>query len=209
MYKRNLRKERAAAGLCSTCGGRLDTDGKTCSVCRKKSRNNYHWYQSIGICPVCKKEKLYGTEKTCPECKAKAAFYAALRWEKMTESEREAQRKRKNEKDKIKYHICKNSNICVKCKKRKNERNCTMCSICRVRERENDRKRHHNLTGDYIPRYERISYGLCYCCGKPLDRDGRACKACSDIRIANFSKNFGKNNTYWKADNAIVFSQNS
>lgn len=79
MYK-NLRKERAAAGLCTNCGGTLDTDGRMCSACREKCRTkkteSVQWYRSNGICPLCKKVEIFSNENMCPECRAKRATYA-------------------------------------------------------------------------------------------------------------------------------------
>lgn len=204
MY-RNLRKERAAAGLCIECGGKLDTDGKMCCSCRQKAKSFYRLYQSIGICPKCKKAKLYGTEKSCPECRAKGASYMEVRRENMTESKKEAQRKRDNAYNKARYDKRKEAGICVYCGKRKSESPHISCGICTAKRKMLYRK----YTGNYIPRSERPSYGLCYFCGKPLDRDGKACKACSNIAAVNLSKSWGKNNTYWKADNTIAFNKTS
>lgn len=37
------------------------------------------FYQSIGICPVCKKEKLFGEEKECQACQANR-YYRVLNY---------------------------------------------------------------------------------------------------------------------------------
>lgn len=150
MYNKNLRKERAAAGLCTNCGGTLDTDGRMCSACREKCRTkkteSVQWYRSNGICPLCKKVEIFSNENMCPECRAKYNSYQDARyWAKK----------------------------------------------------------------DGIQRYERAAYGLCYICGKPLDREGKACKACSDKAAAVLSKNRASTNVnvYWKADNKLIFNK--
>lgn len=202
MYK-NLRKERAAAGLCIECGGKLDTDGKICSLCRQKAKDAYRLYLSIGICPRCKKEKLYGTEKSCPECKAKAASYMTAKRENMTESEKEIQRKKDNAYNKAKYDRHKEAGICVYCGKRKSESPYISCSICTAKRKIYYREH----TGKYIQRHERASYGLCYVCGRHLDREGKACKACSDKAAAVLAENRASTNLYWKADNKLIFNK--
>ncbi len=37
---------------------------------RGKHISDWEFYQSIGICPRCRKNKLYGSEKQCPGCSA-------------------------------------------------------------------------------------------------------------------------------------------
>lgn len=70
MYYR--RKE---AGLCVNCGKPLDIAGVKCSKCRdrtnKDRRELISWYKENGICPICRKNNLFGNEKECIECSAK------------------------------------------------------------------------------------------------------------------------------------------
>lgn len=75
--KMNLktRTKRIELGVCIGCGGELDTDGKWCSKCRKKERDeskiDRDFYLSNKICPYCRKETLFGSERACPECRTK------------------------------------------------------------------------------------------------------------------------------------------
>lgn len=39
------------------------------------------FFQSIGICPVCCKEKLFGEEKECQQCQAKR-YARVIKWRK-------------------------------------------------------------------------------------------------------------------------------
>lgn len=213
MYNKNLRKERAAAGLCTNCGGTLDTDGRMCSACREKYRTkkaeSVQWYRSNGICPLCKKEKIFGDENTCPECRVRKTSYNALRQEKMTEGQKMQVCAMKRNRSKARYHRLKEAGLCVRCGKRKSLENLTACNICRTKYNSYHDAQYWAKKKDGIARYERAAYGLCYICGRPLDREGKTCKACSERAAAVLSKNRGSTNVnvYWKADNKLIFNK--
>ena len=131
------------------------------------------------ICPLCKKEKIFGDENMCPECRARKASYQALKQEKMTEGQKMQECAMKRNYYKARYHRLKEAGLCVRCGKRKSLENLTACNICRIKYNSYQDARYW-ATKDSIPRYERASYGFCYICGRPLDCEGKACKACSD-----------------------------
>lgn len=62
--------------VCVKCGNSLDREGSICSKCCQKSALqavlDRKFYQNIKICPYCKKTKLWGDERVCLECQAKA-----------------------------------------------------------------------------------------------------------------------------------------
>ena len=54
-----------------------------------------------------------------------------------------------------------------------------------------------------ITRSERPTYGLCYCCGKPLDREGKKCIKCAAKVTNNLPR--VKATEHWKKDNNLIF----
>lgn len=73
----NDRKEQ---GLCAKCGKVPARNGKTtCGGCAEKQKEKYKadrdFFLSLGLCPKCGKNKLFGTEKNCPECNAMNGKY--------------------------------------------------------------------------------------------------------------------------------------
>lgn len=69
-----------------------------------------------------------------------------------------------------------------------------------------ERKKRENK-GITIPRSERVSYGLCYFCGKPIDYEGhRTCKSCAEKMENNLPRKRGGGN-HWKNDNDLVFKK--
>ncbi len=201
-----LRQKRIAEGLCSECGGILDTDGKTCSRCRKKWKERRDWYKSHGICPYCMKERLFGDEGRCPECRAKIAE-GQSKWRKnRTDSEMAEYRAKGNAQKRKKENERKAEGMCTRCGKRRAKQGYVKCDICLGKFREYS-KRHYDakryIKNGGILRKEYVENGLCYICGQPLDRDGGACVRCTE-RIRENLKKRGKG-THWDETNIIFF----
>lgn len=143
MARKELREKRVAQGMCAECGGTLDTDRYTCSRClernRKKYRETKRWYVEHGICPICRKENIFGEEESCPECRAKHMNKHSERLRLMTEEEREEyktkSRERSEECNRKRYRENKEKGICVRCNKRKAQEGRAQCSICLAKER--------------------------------------------------------------------------
>lgn len=203
-----LREERAAAGLCTQCGGLLDTDGRMCSVCREKRRletaETRQYYRLHGICPECKKEIIFSSEKRCPECRAKAATEEAERNKRLTEEQKALKRKRAIANKNALRARRKAAGVCIACGKRNAQKNRAHCSICLARQRERSYEHYRERNENYIPRNERVAYGLCYVCGKQLDREGSLCKKCKDRAIINLKIGCYKS-AYYKAGNSQFF----
>lgn len=89
----------------------------------------YKFYQSIGICPQCRKNELYGSEKLCPECKAYFAEYHAKHPKSQASVDRMKAQKRKLHKQSI------IDGICTKCRRMKAVSGKTKCYSCLERER--------------------------------------------------------------------------
>lgn len=172
------RIKRIEMGVCLSCGGKLDTNGKWCNKCREKenekSKLDRNFYLSNGICPYCRKEKIFKDEHACPECRAKRANIASKGREKHRieynanmRMSRSIQRKERKE-----------LQICTRCGKRKASINHSYCEQCLAKKREYDRKK-REMKGIIVPRNERVANGLCYFCGNQIDTNGRTCKACA------------------------------
>jgi hypothetical protein len=130
-------------GLCPRCGKPLDREGHYCSVCVEKynqyTRETRQYFIQNGICPVCRKEKLYGDEKTCIECLEKIYESRKPMNDEEREKYNESQRKRK----KMQYDFRSQNGICTRCGKRKAEKDRKKCRICL--EKENRRAMNKNV----------------------------------------------------------------
>lgn len=83
-------RKRKDKGMCVVCGKYPARKGYTCcEACAEKQRLNSlatrKVYKSLGICARCGQHKLYGDEKTCPECLAKESEYRLKRFSARSE----------------------------------------------------------------------------------------------------------------------------
>lgn len=122
---------------------------------------NKHYYKHIGICPNCRRERLIGDEKSCPECRAKAYAYRLKRdrdrynqvhaiWSKKTYADRKAK------------------GLCTRCGKRKAKQGQFRCEYCISKDSETRRIRNCHLS-----RYER---GVCRWCDNPIEKGFKVCE---------------------------------
>lgn len=165
---------------CVKCG--KIRDGKTvlCESCRVKT-NKYtnetrKFLQDMGICPRCRKNKLYGDEKVCPECNAKA--YTNV----INTRDRERYNELHRQWSKRQYEIDKANGICTRCRKRKAETGYVTCQYCRAKnrvKRENDKQ---------VKRSERYLIGLCYFCDEPIKEGFKVCNKHYNLNVENQKK---------------------
>lgn len=168
------------------CGHKKTDDGRVCcNSCREKQREykkkSRDFFKSIGLCPKCGENRLFGDEKMCPECLAKAYEY----------NRKSKEHRNISNADIYKKDIArlKSEGLCRGCRKRKVEGNHTYCQICLIKHRERGRKYRAEKSKDGITRSERPSYGLCYTCGNPIDVEGkRSCSNCQKIYKENLNK---------------------
>lgn len=95
----------------------------------KYVRESRRFFTSIGMCPRCGKNELFGDEKRCPECRAKSNKYDYERYHK---SSRRLEQKKLSA-NRL-YHERKEQGICVKCGTRKADTNHVTCTWCRKKE---------------------------------------------------------------------------
>ena len=84
MGKLEIRAERKANGLCIYCGKNQPKNGRMgCEECLQNRHEDYlisrQMYLSMGICPICHKEKVAKYRTACPNCLAKAAEHQRKR----------------------------------------------------------------------------------------------------------------------------------
>ena len=192
------RAEKIENKICFQCGSKVDSEKVLCEICNNKHnqrrRKDREFYRENHICPICTINPLFGTEGTCPECRAKNTEAKA----KYREEHKEEHLKYQRHYQKQNYAKNKELGICTKCGKRKADEGLFTCSLCRAKINA----RRQEKRG--IPRCERNSYGLCYICAKPLDRDGKACTVCAERSRQNL-KNTG--NSGWKRTNSLLFKK--
>lgn len=178
--------------MCPVCGKReIGPRAAMCDACGTREMRAY--YHRRGICPTCKKNTLFGEERTCIECRAKIAEKQIKRYYEQYEKIRV----QASESHKRSYARYKSEGICVRCRKRKARPGTTSCEICTIKRR--------NRELQDIPRSERVSHGLCYFCGQPLDREGRCCKKCAE-RCTNTIAPYRPNgNDEWRRANKLIF----
>lgn len=190
------RAEKIENKICLQCGGRVEDEKVLCKTCNDKNnqraREDREFYRKNRICPVCTINELFGTEKSCPECRAKDAEEKAKYREKHKEKWLEYQRHWQKQN----YARNKELGICTRCGKRKADEGFFTCSICRAKTNTYKQQKQE------IPRHERNSYGLCYVCAKPLDREGKTCTVCAERNRQNLK--CVKNST-WKHTNNLLF----
>lgn len=187
-------------GKCVRCLGRDALPGKVmCEVCANKGKKyreeTRKWLKKVGYCPRCGRNKLYGEEKTCPECLANAAIANKKYRQKHYGSDHE-------------YYVMdiarlKEKGLCRGCRKNEVAEGHTYCLTCLIKKRKRTRLNHQYDFNDFIPRVERRSYGLCYRCGSPLDTDKNACSKCCKELVKNFKGKRGAN-SYWRFDNQFL-----
>lgn len=98
------------------------------------------FYISIHICPNCRKNELYGTEKSCPECRAKHCDQMG-NWKAANPDAR----KKECETHKVLYDKRKESGTCTKCGIRKSRTGKTQCEYCAAKSREYMKKYRHSV----------------------------------------------------------------
>ena len=144
-----------------------------------RAREERKFYVSLGLCPRCGKNKLFGTEKNCLECSAKQQEYN----EKYKVNHLEEVRKSTNNYHRSVYQHRKEAGLCVRCGKRKPLYNDLRCGICK--EKMNLRKQERRMRNNQLTRKERLEHGLCYFCGAETVSGLKVCERHRQICAKN------------------------
>ena len=103
---------------------------------------DYQFYKRIGICPICTKVKIFGSECACTECRAKRAEVAFIRRSK----DREATNKYVNELKKKISDERRANGECYVCGKKLLDLRYKACSSCRKKKNELQKQRNLRLS---------------------------------------------------------------
>lgn len=133
-------QELKAKNVCKKCKKESDRIGYYCTSCLQKKkeyeRETSKFCREHGICPVCKKEKLFGTERHCPTCRAKNTERKSIYRNKIIDKDKEYKRmiyyKNKS--------IRESNNLCTRCGKEKHDSRYKNCAMCRYKISEYRKK---------------------------------------------------------------------
>lgn len=145
-------------------------------------REERAFYVSLGLCPRCGKNKLFGDEKNCPECSAKAQEckerYEIEHSEKVKENT--------NAYHRSVYRQRKEAGLCVRCGKRNPLYNDLRCGICK--EKMDLRRQERRVRNGKLTCKERLEQGLCYFCGAKTVPGLKVCEKHRQVCAENGSK---------------------
>ena len=124
---------------------------------------NRRYYKRIGYCPRCNgKNKLFGDEKSCPECRARET--------ERTLKARDAKRYNKYHAkwSKNTYYSRKEKGLCTRCGKYPAKKGQLRCEYCIIKDSATRQIREYQLS-----RFER---GLCRWCDNPVEPGYKVCE---------------------------------
>lgn len=201
----NAYRRRRENGLCPKCGKKLDRDGYYCSEClvkaREYERETRKFCREHHICTECKKERVFGEDKICFECRAKKNKYRVEITEEQRKKRNDNFRKRQTEL----YKKRSAQAICTRCGKRKAVDGKKKCAICLEKDAAAHRRKYFDKPNEKEYRKENH---LCYFCGDKIeDETKNACNACSE-RGKEARAKASTNNKYWKLQNRLIFKNN-
>ena len=194
-------QRRIERGVCPACGGEKPEGRFYCDRCREKNnarhRENKKFCLSIGICPVCQKNKLFGSEKQCIDCREKAY----KRRKELTPEQKEKHYAKVREYAHKRTAERIEKGICTKCGKRKATEGKRRCAICR--EKDNQYARLRYQPGE---KERREKNNLCYHCGAELDTNTRSCSKCTaKFALIRRQRTSDNANHVWRKNNKAVF----
>lgn len=177
-YKRQRIQYAKDNSLCIQCMQPIEEyrQGKaTCKPCTdkrvKQITEDRAFFKQMGICPRCRKNKLEGSEKTCVECKAKQAEYAAK-----IRADEEGHRHYLNicsQWDKKHRAELEEQGLCNRCGKRNADDGYKTCSWCRAKRRVYNQNRTAQIG---TTKQRRIDNGLCIWCENPIKEGYKVCE---------------------------------
>lgn len=205
-WQREIYAKRRENSLCTRCGQPLDGKWVVCTKCHEERINycgdNRKFYEEHKICKKCGKNRVYGTDKWCFECRAQYAEYNYKFMNALPKEKRNEYRRKNAKQIKKRYYELKKQGLCVFCGKRKPETGKVGCEMCNEKRRVLNRLRREKKQNTFE---YRLDNGLCYFCGEPLeDKTKTICSKCHEKRV-EIGKKGAKSNKYWKNDNKIIF----
>lgn len=156
--------------------------------------NDYNWYKTLGICPMCRKKKPALDHVICLECMSDASEKNRKRRERLTAEQRHAESQRAVEYKRQRRERRKAEGVCVECGKRPPKEGRIRCAVCLHKHSER-MKRYHRAKG-CKPHELLLAHDVCYICGGVPLPGKRLCAVHYDIAIANLNKAFQKIDHY-------------
>lgn len=199
----NKRKEQ---GLCVKCGDIARKGKTTCRSCLDKdiqhNKERKEKLKLLGLCITCGHRQAEPHRVRCFECCEKNRIYS--------ENRRKQDEVKQNIKksDKERYETNKMQGICTHCGKKPKEKG-LVCISCYNKKRANQRRYddRHGITRG-ISRPERVSYGLCYICGKNAMQGKSVCEEHYKQREDSIKRIcYMPASDEWKEDNKAVYKK--
>lgn len=148
--------------------------------------NDYSWYKSIGICPVCKKKRAARNHVMCLECISDRAEISRKQREKWTPERRKAESRRAVENKRKRRERRKADGLCVECGKRPPKEGRIRCGICLHKHAEHMKRLYRSK--ERKPRELFYDHNKCWiCCDEALPGK-RVCAEHMKMCVDNLSK---------------------
>lgn len=146
-----VKEERVKQGMCTLCGIRPAREGlRTCEFCaeryKKKRIEDRAWCKEHGYCPVCQKNKLFGAEKICIECKAKHNEFNHKYYQEHKDK-MQAQSRKNN---RTLYQKRKEQGLCTKCGSKFLKPGRSKCYLCLAKDQDIARRYRDRLNGGVV-----------------------------------------------------------
>lgn len=186
--------------ICKKCKKPKDYPGYYCHECRDYRLNyrkeNRKLFKELGLCRTCGKHKVYGSDATCFECRAKVQAYRDKH--KTPLSDEAKSKMRDYNKRTYKYRV--ENNLCTKCGRLSPLPGKKKCGLCSKKDLDAHMKIYWKTSGGK----KRVNKNICRWCKSPDLADGkRYCKEC----YAKIVKHLDKvRPNYWRIDNKAVFN---
>lgn len=167
-----------------------------------KNKEEYHFYKGLGICVQCNKEKAKEGQSRCQKCLDRAAELRRKKRSEMSEEQREIEKQKKRENMKKLREEKKKNRICIWCKKPVSKYSDNFCIGCRVAASRRNRAKG-------IVRSERVSFGICYICGKePIIEGKSVCSRCYEKKLKEVQKIILPGGSHWRNQNKALYKNN-
>lgn len=135
----------------------------------EQAMSDYQFFKSHGICPNCGKEKAAPGRVCCLNCLDKQNIRRLVRWDSMTEEQKEQVRSRVRQSGKALYKQRKAAGLCVRCGKPA-QKGYVRCYECNIKNTNCTRRRRNRKLSAKAP-------GICYWCSNPVKPGFKLCQA--------------------------------
>ena len=135
----------------------------------EQAMSDYQFFKSHGICTKCEKEKAAPGRVCCLNCLDKQNIRRLVRWDSMTEEQKEQVRSRARQSYKMNYYQRKAMGLCVQCGKPAQQGH-VRCYECNIKHRNSARRDRNRKANEKAP-------GTCCWCSSPVKPGFKLCEA--------------------------------